>query len=163
MRTLFLIRHAKSSWSFPGLSDFDRPLNERGEQAAPMMAGILAKSGAIPQLLVTSPAKRAYTTACYFADQFGISHSEIVQELSIYESSTNTLLRLIQQLPSTATTVCMFGHNPTFTDFVNHFSKRFIDNIPTCGMVKLECSAPDWSGLSPENTQVVDIFFPREY
>jgi phosphohistidine phosphatase len=163
MRTLFLIRHAKSSWGNPGLRDFDRPLNSRGLHDAPKMAQLLAQQGVIPDLLVSSPAKRALTTAQFFAEAFKIDASEIQREANIYEAFPQEILRLISDLPETATTVLLFGHNPTFTEVANRFVENdFLDNVPTCGIVKIISTATSWSSFYEGNSKVAACYFPKE-
>jgi phosphohistidine phosphatase len=162
MRTLYLIRHAKSSWDNPALRDFQRPLNERGLHDAPRMAKMLAERGAKPDLIVTSTAKRARTTALFFAAQFGIAEADLVEVESIYEASPQHILRLISELPDTATTVLMFGHNPTFTEVANCFTDDWIANVPTCGIVRIESDADTWRSTYEANTRVTACFFPKE-
>jgi phosphohistidine phosphatase len=162
MLTLYLIRHAKSSWDNPALRDFQRPLNERGLMDAPRMARYLAERGAKPDLMVTSPARRANTTAQFFAVQFGIDESDIVENENIYEASMQVLHRIISDLPDTAKTVLMFGHNPTFTDVANVFTDDLILNVPTCGIVRIESEADSWRSLYDGNTRVTACFFPKE-
>ena len=96
MKTLTIIRHAKSSWEQEGLSDFERPLNERGRRDAPVMAARLKQAVGQPELLVSSPALRAITTARVFADVLGISKDSIQLQSRIYEASVGTLLQIIQ-------------------------------------------------------------------
>lgn len=162
MRTLYIIRHAKSSWDNPGLRDFNRPLNDRGLREAPMMAQLLADQGVRPDLLVSSPAKRALTTALFFAEQFGIPEDQVLREQDIYEADPIDILRIISQLPDHAATVCLFGHNPTFTEVANRFSEVFIDNIPTCGIVQIVSDADTWSAVYEENSRATARFFPKE-
>lgn len=163
MRTLYLIRHAKSSWDNPGLRDFDRPLNERGFKDGPRMAQLLAKEGVKPDLLVSSPAKRAFTTALFFAEAFQIDPAEIRKEAGIYAALPIDILRLIAELPAEAKTVCIFGHNPTFTDVANQFTvDDIIDNIPTCGIVKISSTAPDWRSMYEGNSRITACYFPKE-
>lgn len=161
MRTLYLIRHAKSSWEHAGLRDFDRPLNNRGLHDAPRMAQLLAASGLVPDLLVSSPAKRAISTAAYFAEAFGISRTNILQIPGIYESQPIELMRIVSGLPPEASKILLFGHNPTFTDFANWFTDRPIENIPTCGIVRIDSEAPDWRSFYEENANVVATWFPK--
>ncbi len=161
MRTLYLIRHAKSSWDNPGLRDFNRPLNDRGLRDAPRMAQLLANRGVRPDLLVSSPAKRALTTAQFFAAAFQYADAAIQREESIYESLPHDLLRLISQLPDEARTVLLFGHNPTFTEVANRFSEELIENVPTCGIVQIESSADRWNTLFEGNAKVMSCFFPK--
>jgi len=162
MRTLFLIRHAKSSWDNPGLRDFNRPLNSRGVHDAPKMANFLAKQSVEPDLLLSSPAKRALTTALFFAGAFGIGDEAVIQEQGIYEAAPADILQIIHRLPDSARTVLLFGHNPTLTDVANRFSEDFIDNIPTCGIVQIESEADSWKAFDEGNAAVKKRFFPKE-
>jgi phosphohistidine phosphatase len=163
MRTLYLVRHAKSSWGNPGLRDHDRPLNDRGLHDAPRMARLLAEQGVKPDLLVSSPAKRALTTALFFAEAFGISDDDVLRKPDIYEAFPQEILRIISELPDTAKTVLIFGHNPTFTDVANRFSEDdFIENVPTCGVVKIASSAPAWKEFYEGNAKVAACYFPKE-
>ncbi|MCS7036287.1 MAG: histidine phosphatase family protein [Saprospiraceae bacterium] len=162
MRMLYLIRHAKSSWDHPGLRDFERPLNDRGHRDAPEMARLLRSKGIRPDLIVSSPARRALTTAQYFAQTFGIAEEDIVREEDIYEASTSDILRIIRALPDEVHTVFLFGHNPTFTDVVNQFSQTYIANIPTCGIAELAASVERWADVRQENTRLIQCFFPKD-
>ncbi len=163
MRTLFLIRHAKSSWDHPGLRDIDRPLNGRGQSDAPKMAQLLKKQGIEPDLVVSSPAKRAFSTALIFAGTLGVPDEKMILDPNIYEAVPNDILRIISRLPENAHTVLLFGHNPTFTELANRFSDSFIDNVPTCGIVQIESTAPDWQSFYEGNARVRAYFFPKEY
>ncbi|MBC7913981.1 MAG: histidine phosphatase family protein, partial [Pyrinomonadaceae bacterium] len=98
MKQLLIVRHAKSDWNTDASSDFDRPLNKRGARDAPEMAERLLKKHIIPQLIVSSPALRALTTAKYFADVFNIDKKLIQTEPSIYEASATTLLSVVNKL-----------------------------------------------------------------
>jgi len=162
MRTIFLIRHAKSSWDNPGLRDFNRPLNERGLHDAPKMAKILVKQGVKPDLLVSSPAKRALTTALFFAEAFGLADEAVMREQDIYEAGPTDIFQIINRLPDSAQTVLLFGHNPTLTEVANRFSEDFIDNVPTCGIVQIESVADSWRAFYEGNANVKAYFFPKE-
>lgn len=162
MRTLFIIRHAKSSWDHPGIRDFDRPLNERGLYEAPLMAQVLVREGIQPDLLVSSPAKRAWTTAQFFATAFGLPEDAVRRELDIYEAEPMDIIRLISRLPDAAHTVLLFGHNPTFTDVANRFSEKHIENVPTCGVVRIESEADSWAAFDDDNATVRNRYFPKE-
>lgn len=162
MKTLFLVRHAKSSWSTPGMRDFDRPLNERGMNDAPKMASFLQKSGITPDLIVSSPAKRALTTARFFASVFRINESDIVLNPDIYEAEPTDVLRIISELPETSSTVMIFGHNPTFTDIANRFSEDIIENVPTCGVVCIKSRVEKWNELFEGNSRIAASWFPKE-
>lgn len=162
MRTLYLIRHAKSSWDNPGLRDFNRPLNDRGQRDAPLMATLIAKMDIKPDLLVSSPARRAITTAQFFADALSIADDEVVRNQDIYEAYPQEILRLISELPELAEIVFLFGHNPTFTEVANRFTDDFIENIPTCGVVRIESPAESWRSFYEGNARVTAKYFPKE-
>lgn len=162
MRTLYLVRHAKSSWESPGVRDFDRPLNDRGLRDAPKMAKTLVDRHVSPDLVVTSPAKRAQTTAMFFARAFGTPEEQVVRNPDIYDALPFTILQIISGLPDSAQTVIMFGHNPSFTEVANHFTEDFIPNVPTCGIVQINSQADTWAEMSELNSKVVACFFPKE-
>ncbi len=163
MRTLYLIRHAKSSWGNPGLRDHDRPLNERGLHDAPKMAQLLVEQGVQPDLLVSSPAKRAFTTALFFAEAFKLEAEKVLREPNIYEAFPQDILRIISELPESSQTVLLFGHNPTFTEVANHFIENdFIENVPTCGVVKITSTAASWREFYEGNSKVAACYFPKE-
>ena len=134
MKHLYLIRHAKSSWSNPLLDDFERPLNQRGKTNAPFMAKVLLEKQIFPDFIFSSPAKRAKTTAEIFAEQLNFTN-DIAFEKSLYLTSTKTLLDILHRIPNTYNTVFLFGHNPELTQFANELNSTHIDNIPTSGIV----------------------------
>lgn len=161
VRNLFLIRHAKSSWDNPTLRDFERSLNERGLDIAPKMAAFMKSAGITPDLIVSSPAKRAIDTARFFAIRYNIPEEKILQIKEIYEATPMEVERIISNLPPEANTVFMFGHNPTFTEVANRFTDDLIFNLPTCGIVQIESSAPDWRSMYEGNSKVVGRWFPK--
>ena len=162
MKTLFLVRHAKSSWDNPGVRDMNRPLNERGMHDAPRMGKMLRELGVKPDLLMSSPAKRALTTAQFFAEAFDIPDEAIVRNPDIYEAFATEIHRIINTLPDTAQTVMLFGHNPTFTEVANRFTEDYLDNIPTCGVIQITSSAPNWAAFNEGNARVKACYFPKE-
>jgi phosphohistidine phosphatase len=162
LRTLFLIRHAKSNWDSPGLRDYDRPLDQRGLRDAPLMADLLVKKDIKPDLIVSSSAKRAMTTAQFFAVAFGLPAEKLILNKDIYEAFSTTVYKIISNFPDNAATVLLFGHNPTFTDIANDFSDEFISNVPTCGIVQIESTAISWAEFSELNSTVTTCYFPKE-
>lgn len=163
MKRIYLVRHAKSSWDNSDLRDIERPLNERGLKDAPFMGKLLRSKGVQPDLMVSSPAIRALSTAGYFKIALGVEGEDFWIRDEIYESLATTIFQLIQRLPESCDSVMLFGHNPTFTDVANMFSKSYIDNIPTCGVVCIQSTATNWPDFSSKNAEVVDTFFPKEY
>ncbi|HYG51129.1 MAG TPA: histidine phosphatase family protein [Flavobacteriales bacterium] len=163
MLTLFLVRHAKSSWANPGQADFDRPLNDRGEKNAPFMGKKLVEKGENPQLLVSSTAKRAFTTAKYIAKELGYEKEKIVKRDELYHATVSTWLREVSALDSKHKTVMMFGHNNGITEFANYLCDAGIDNIPTCGIVKVKFDFDDWKMVSKGAGELVYFDFPKRY
>lgn len=163
MKSIFLIRHAKSSWDNPELRDFDRPLNKRGFRDAPFMAQLLSKKIPTPDKFVSSPAKRAFTTATYFAEAFGLGSTDIRQEQAIYDAYAQELLYIIQRLDPKWNTVCLFGHNPGFTNLANQFTDNFIANIPTCGIAHISGAIKDWKEFKRDQVQLRAFYYPKQF
>lgn len=163
MKTVFFARHAKSSWDHAELSDFKRPLNNRGLRDAPFMGKLLHAKGAQPDLIISSPAVRALTTAEYFAKALGIAPSEIRQEKSVYEAFPEDIMDLIQALPNALSTVFLFGHNPSMTALANQFSPGFIANIPTCGVFQVNAEVEEWGAFTSETGLLAAYHYPKQY
>ena len=126
------------------------------------VAKLLQKEGVKPDLIVSSPAKRALTTAQFFAATFELSGEKFVLEPAIYEAFPKDILKVISGLPDESRTVMLFGHNPTFTEVANMFTDDFIDNLPTCGVIRIESKAESWKELYEENSRLAACFFPKE-
>ncbi|MDZ4681434.1 MAG: histidine phosphatase family protein [Saprospiraceae bacterium] len=163
MKTIYFVRHAKSSWGHPTLRDIERPLEERGLRDAPFMAKVLKSEGAEPDLLLSSPATRAYSTALYFADAFEIDRRDVQLEPRIYEAFAEDILDIISKLPDEAHTVLLFGHNPTFTTIANRFSNKYIDNVPTCGIFKVEAKVNSWKEFKAPAAVLTAFHYPKQY
>jgi phosphohistidine phosphatase len=159
-KQLLLIRHAKSDWGNADLRDFDRPLNKRGKANAPEMAERLVKQKITPQLIVSSPAKRAITTAGYFAEAWKIAPIDIQKESSIYEASIKTLVSIINQFENKFNRIALFGHNPGLTDLVNYFDS-YLENMPTCSVVLLEFPFDDWRMVSADTGKILLFDYPK--
>lgn len=160
-KQLLLIRHAKSDWNNAGLKDFDRPLNKRGNTNAPEMADRLVKLDIVPDLIVSSPALRAITTAKYFAKTWHIEKEQIQQENTIYEANVKVLLNVVTQLDNQHDIVVMFGHNPGLTDFANYLSTANIYNMPTCSVVMIEFPVENWNEVSAETGKLMLFDYPK--
>ena len=161
MRELFLVRHAKSSWDDPGLSDFERPLNSRGKEDAPLMGEHLKELGIKPDLIISSPAKRAKKTAKILACKLGYPEDNIEWEESIYEASPQTLLYLVCNLPESAKRVMLIGHNPGFTTLANILGDITIENIPTAGVVGIAFDTAKWSDACRMQGHTVVFEYPK--
>ena len=164
MKTVYFIRHAKSSWNDMSLRDFDRPLNKRGKRDAPFMAAKLKEFGVEPNAIISSPANRALTTATHFAKALAISSENFLKEETIYEAYATTVLKIVQAQPNKYQTILVFGHNPAFTMIVNMFKGgSHIDNVPTCGIIKVEANIDNWKDLTAKNGTVTAFHFPKQY
>lgn len=164
MKVIYLIRHAKSSWAVPGLPDFDRPLNDRGKRDAPFMAQLMAKRQTKVDVMVSSPALRARLTAKYFQEGMGLPGSALHFEPAIYEALPNDLLNLILNLDDRWSAVFLFGHNPGFTALANRFTTVNIDNVPTCGIVKVVGpQVHSWDQFTPSRARVADFIYPKQF
>ncbi len=138
MKQLYLIRHAKSSWSSPCLADFDRPLNKRGKKNAPLMAERLSARGVIPQRIISSPAKRAKKTARYMARGTGFQRKNIIYEEGLYFAEHQEVISLIERHLSEVESLFVVGHNSTITDLAEQLTGDHFFNVPTCGVVGIE-------------------------
>jgi phosphohistidine phosphatase len=163
VKNLFLIRHAKSSWAEIGSKDFDRSLDERGLRDAPKMAKILRGMGITPDLIISSPAKRAKTSAQFFAKEFDIPLEKIDLQANVYEASESDLLHVIRNIDNAAKTVFLFGHNPTLTYFPNRYTDDFIDNVPTCGIVLLNVNTESWSDFNEKTVSKKGFWYPKMF
>ncbi len=145
MKTLHIVRHAKSSWDLPGISDFDRPLLEKGILNSYTMAQRLHDKYGKADLIVTSPANRALHTAIIFARVLKLYLDKIQIEESLYECETSSVIDIIEGVSSEVNNLIIVGHNPTFTNFANLYLPDYVDNIPTSGIVNLRFDTRKWN------------------
>lgn len=138
MKRLYLIRHAKSSWSNLDLDDFSRPLSKRGKEDCPQMAARLAKLNIRPDLIVASPAKRANKTARCMAKGTGYNPNSICYYDELYLGALSYHLQLIDELFGKIDALFLVGHNYTLTELAEHLTGRAFGNVPTCGIVAVE-------------------------
>jgi len=163
MKMLYIIRHAKSDWSDPSLSDFQRPLNKRGKKDAPLMGEQLGKNGVHPDLILSSPAVRAKMTIEAIADKVGYKTERIVYDETLYMADMDTILRVLKQTPYSKNTVFIVGHNPELTLFAEYISGYEIDNIPTCGLFCVKLKGDDWQNLGKESAEIVSFDYPKKH
>lgn len=163
VKDVCFVRHAKSSWDHPGIKDFDRPLDQRGLRDAPLMAAKMHKLGLIPDLIITSGANRARTTAEYFQKEFKLPAEKFLVENKLYEASPHEVYEVLMAAPEEAAFVCLFGHNPTFTWVANNLSGVKIDNVPTCGVVHAQSMITDWKKFKPEYAAFVGFHYPKQF
>lgn len=142
MKTLLLLRHAKSSWDDPGLDDHDRPLNKRGRKAAPRMGQLIRDEGLEPDAIVTSSAERARTTAGAVCEALGYQGA-VDETRELYLAAPAAYLRVIQQLPDDAERALLVGHNPGLEDLLEALSGD-ARRLPTAALAALELDAKHW-------------------
>lgn len=148
MKTVYLVRHAKSNQSHEGLSDIERPLNERGYKAAAEVSARLKKMKEVPEIIMASPSIRTYSTALIFARTFNISPNTMILRRSLYEAPPENYLEAIRQAPDALGSIAVFGHNPSITDCVNKFGELRMDNMPTCGVVRFDFRVGKWEKVN---------------
>lgn len=161
MKTLLLIRHAKSDWSTPSLSDFERPLNERGKRDAPLMVKRLLDKKIKIDAFVSSPAKRAKKTASIFAKEYDNGKDEIIFYEELYAAPEEVFYDVIGKLDDRFDTVAVFSHNPGITDFANSLTDARIDNIPTCGIFAVKIKIKKWKDFKEGDKEFWFADYPK--
>ncbi len=159
-KQLLLIRHAKSDWNNPALSDFDRPLNERGKHDAPLMGARLRNAGIKIERLLSSPAQRARSTAERIASAVGFAAQDIDWMTELYLASPGEILTTIQNIPEHINSIALVAHNPGISELAEALSGSCIGNIPTCGIVHLHSDSENWSLGSPFT--LMDFDYPKK-
>lgn len=160
-KTLFLVRHAKSSWDDPSVKDFDRPLNERGEKDAPAMANKLREKKIKIDALVSSPAKRAWQTCKYFAKEFDLKKKNIIPEPMLYEASEENFYEAIKNSKNKWDSVAVFSHNPGITSFVNSLTDTQIDDMPTCSVFAIKIDTDEWKNFKSAKKEFWFFDYPK--
>ncbi|MGB9495578.1 MAG: histidine phosphatase family protein [Azonexus sp.] len=160
-RTLFLVRHAKSSWDDATLPDKERPLADRGKRDAPMMGKRLEKRQVKPDLILSSPARRALSTAEIIAKALAYSAEDIVVDDRLYATDAETLLGVIGDLSDELTCVMLFGHNPEFADLAHRLSSEVV-RMPTCAVAQFTFESKSWSAISAIAPAQVFFDYPKK-
>ncbi|MFD1184592.1 SixA phosphatase family protein [Pontibacter rugosus] len=163
MKTLYILRHAKSSWEFDGLSDHDRPLNKRGRHDAPLMGHELASQNVKPELIISSPAVRALTTATLVGKELDYDADDIVVDTRVYGADKNVLLEVIQSTPAEVKQVMLVGHNEAISEFANMLSPEPVASLPTTGVVGIRFNCESWYDISKENAELLLHDFPKNH
>ncbi len=162
MKTLLIIRHAKSSWADPGQTDIERPLNDRGKKDAPEMAKRLKDQKLKIDLFVSSPAKRAHKTAKFFAEEFGAAKDDILIVKELYEAAATTFYKVVANFKDKHNTIALFSHNPGITDFVNTLTNVQIDNMPTCAVFAVSIPGNSWSAFKEAEKNFLFFDYPKK-
>jgi len=162
MKNVYLIRHAKSDWNDESKSDFDRGLNKRGQKAIFTMANALNEKKIMPDLILSSSAKRAKLTAKGLAKEIGYS-GEIKYIDALYMAEPETVHALIQELNDTYNNLFIVGHNPETTELSNTMTDAYIDNVPTLGIVALELPVDHWTHVNIGEAKLTFFIYPKMY
>jgi phosphohistidine phosphatase len=161
MKTLTLVRHAKSSWKDTSLADRDRPLNKRGKRDAPEMGRRIAEAGIRPSLIVSSPALRAWTTAKAIAKAINYPVEFLQREKALYLASVDDILDVLVAQDPKFNSVMVVGHNPGLTSFANYLVPGLTNNLPTAGMVSVRFEQNDWDLYEKPEIELVMHDFPK--
>jgi phosphohistidine phosphatase len=163
MKTLYLVRHAKSSWKYPNLDDFERPLNKRGRKNAPFMGEVLKKLKVAPDLVISSPANRAATTARIIAAAINYPLENILYSETIYEFSENILIHVVKQIDDAVNKAMVVGHNPAINGLANYIGDQPISNIPTCGAFCVDLDISSWAEIGEHCGKLKFFEFPKKH
>jgi phosphohistidine phosphatase len=160
MKTLLVMRHAKSSWREANIADHDRPLNKRGKRDAPRMGQLMRDEGLIPDLILTSSAKRALSTAKLAAEAVGYE-GEVMVSRDLYAAGADEIIELLCELPEVCNTVLIVGHNPGFEELVDTLTDE-APGMPTAALACIELDIDDWEAMGKEaNGRLVHLWLPR--
>lgn len=163
-RRLLMIRHAKSSWKNPLQSDYERPLNDRGEKDAPLMGSRLRELDILPDVIISSTAKRAAQTAKKIAKEISYDVEAIKWYEKLYHCIPAVFEEVLYELDDKIKTVFIVAHNPGITQFVNELAPGFhTDNMPTCGIVGTEFALEEWNEFSRVEKKVFLFEYPKKY
>lgn len=161
MKTLYIVRHAKSDKEYDKLEDIDRPLNSRGYTDAHAMAAKLNDNMKKPELIISSPAVRALSTALIFSRKFKYDPKKIILEEKLYETDYNEYMEVINQANDSFDSIMIFGHNSTITALVNTLTNPFTENVPTCGVTAIAFNVNHWNEVIKNKGKLVLYDFPK--
>ena len=160
MKRLFILRHAKSSWNDPDLADFDRPLNDRGLNAAPFMGEVIARKRYFPDTILSSPAKRAAQTAILVKEAAG-ANAVITYDERIYEASPQALRQIVSELGEEKESAMIVGHNPGMEGFIK-FLTGLLEPMPTTSVAAIDLKIENWNELAAECGTLLEVLRPKE-
>ena len=160
MKTIYIIRHAKSDWSIEGQSDIDRPLNARGYNDAHSIGKHFFQNGFKPQAMISSPAIRALTTALIISDEISFSKNLIMIDPELFETGEEEYLKAIMNLPKQVESIAIFGHNPIVSDLASSLSGQTVD-MPTCAVARFSLMSDNWKKISRENIKFLEMITPK--
>ena len=162
MKTIYLVRHAKSSRKYPALEDFERPLNKRGRESLIIMGKMLNNINVSPGIVISSPASRAAMTARGISSMIDYPLDKIEYKEAVYLSDEHTLIDVIENIKSSVKSAMLVGHNPGLTDLANYLSDQKIQNIPTCGVFCMDFNIRSWRDISASSGRLKFFEFPKK-
>ncbi len=162
-KTVFFVRHANADEGTNNQKDFDRPLSASGHRQAPKIAVKMKYDQEVPDVIISSPAKRALETATYFYEHFDFSSKQVLEHEDLYDASTGTLLNIINNLPEDYSKVYLVGHNPGFTYITEYLTGEEIGSIPTTGIVKIDFELDKWELVSKDSGQLIFHIYPKMF
>lgn len=163
MKYLYLIRHAKSSWADAALSDFERPLNKRGKRDAPFMGKRIASYDKQPDLIVSSPAKRALKTARLIGAECGFRKNQIIIKKSLYSFSFEPIVEVVRRTEDSINTLALVGHNHGLTECAELLSSTILENVPTCGIVLIRFPLKSWNLVEAGKGTMLMFDYPKQH
>jgi phosphohistidine phosphatase len=161
MKTLYIVRHAKSSWEYKGIEDIDRPLKKRGIKDAHLMSKFLAEQIDKPDVFITSSANRALHTAVIFCGNFNFPHANLQIKRQLYSFSDGYLVKTVHALDDAFNSAIIFSHDHGINTFVNQFGNKPLAHVPTCGIIAIEFQDKHWKNLKKGKTILVE--FPKNH
>lgn len=160
MKRIYIVRHAKSDWSFD-VDDFDRPLNDRGKRDAPMMAARLKQRNVQLDALLSSTAVRAWRTAQFFAQVYDREEKAILGIPALYHASADTIFNIIEGVSDQYQSIAIFTHNNGVTDFANSLGIVRIDNMPTCSVLGFAVNMHEWKDIRTAEKMLLFFDYPK--
>ncbi len=157
MKTLYIVRHAKSSWDYDGINDIDRPLKKRGIEDAYLLSQILSKKIGTPSVFISSSANRALHTAMIFTYAFNYPLSHLKISKSLYSFSDGYLIKTVKALDDSFNSAIIFSHDHGISDFVNKFGDKEFDHVPTCGVVGITFNTDHWKNIKTGRTILTEF------
>ena len=161
MKTLYIVRHAKSSWEYEGINDIDRPLKKRGINDAYLISNVIQKKVETPNVFVSSCANRALHTAMIFSYTFNFPLANLKVSKSLYSFSDGYLIKTIKALDDGFESAIVFSHDHGINTFVNKFGDKFISHVPTCGVIGIKFDEKHWKNIKKGSTFLVE--FPKHH
>ncbi len=161
MKTIYIVRHAKSSWKYDNVNDIDRPLKERGINDAHLLSSYLAKKINRPDVFVSSSANRALHTAVIFCENFDYPLSNLQIKRQLYSFSDGYLVKTVKALDDSFGSAIIFSHDHGINTFVNKFGNKPIAHVPTCGVIGISFNEKHWKNIKKGNTELIE--FPKNH